>query len=152
MSGSASPATTNTLPASTSTSSATINSEAPGSPDPLLKVLRSGGLCAGGQVCNDEIVIGVDGSWVRTPSAEAGVLPADELEHLRTLIDSKSNGLSSLKVAGTPSCPSAADGMDVTYTFHSGSDVVALSNCDVDLGQTNELLQLVADIVNEIAG
>ena len=117
--------------------------------DLILEIVREGGLCAGDQVCREKITVSMHGKWVRTPGAERGSISRQDVDRLLHLIDDETTGPSTITTSAEISCPSAHDGQDLTYVFHSRS-TWTVSNCNADLTQSSPLLELVGQIVAQI--
>jgi hypothetical protein len=124
------------------------------SSDVLLKVSYDGGLVPdrkGGHTGHSEFVIMRDGKYYRVSdvlSKSKGTLQTDDLNELISQIDDADFvALKSRKF--TETCPSAYDGVEVTYSFHTRKRLEVLASCKVVIDAKSPLFVKVHEILNK---
>jgi hypothetical protein len=99
---------------------------------PLASMSVSGGLCPD-EPCDDRVVVDADGAWQRIRKgrvAYASRLGADQLDGLRRAVAASGITAGSLP-AFTGTCPTAYDGIEVTYVFEAPDGAHSASSCTV---------------------
>lgn len=108
--------------------------------DVILRWTAEGGLCPDGRVCAAGYEIRADGTWTSTTDTSRGTLGGDLLKELTDAMSDGVASLRSLRKKDVRSCPSAADGSDITVTFETAQGPVTISNCDVIFDVDNPVL------------
>jgi hypothetical protein len=137
-----------------STTKPPVTAPAPG---PLVEYSASGGMCID-RVCGVEVTIHRDGTWQATRGTRQadGRLEPSTVGQLSARIEREIHTLADLKPA-PELCPEAYDGSNLTFSFHTGTTSVTVTNCDRDnpannreIPSTNALLLSTTRLVNSL--
>lgn len=120
----------------------TVTEEEVSSSDVMAMVERSGGLCPGNRACGDKITIYRDGKMTKAGTGEEVKMATEDAEKLRNAITKKNVEMLKLKKF-TGLCPTAYDGMEVSYIFVVDGKEERISSCEYEISEASLLIGLV---------
>ncbi len=120
----------------------TVTEEEAISSDVMATVERSGGLCPGNRVCGDKITIYRDGKMTKAGTGEIAKMVSEDAEKLSGEITKKNVEMLKLKKF-TGLCPTAYDGMEVTYIFVVDGKEEKISSCEYEVSEDSLIIGLV---------
>jgi hypothetical protein len=125
--------------------------------DVLLKVSYDGGLVpdrksiSGGHTGHSEFVVTRDGKYSIdgdvAPKSKGELQGSDLNELVGQINDADFVALRSRKFTGE--CPTAYDGVEVTYSFHTRTGVEIIASCEVEIDAKSPLFIKVGEILKE---
>ena len=115
----------------------------------VMQVRYTGGMCPYG-ACETLLTVNRDGSFSRTSGkgpAQTGVLDTAKVAALSTEI-ARADFARIKSVPFTGTCPTAYDGQELIYTFHTASGPEEIASCKVQVDADSALFKAVQAVLD----
>jgi hypothetical protein len=116
--------------------------------DPVLTLVTRGGRCVYG-LCESRLVVHRDGAYtlvVGKDAPRAGHVSRASVDALATAVATADFGrIRSVKFTGT--CPTAYDGSELVYTFHTAPGAPEIASCTVAIDAHSPLFEATEAVV-----
>jgi len=121
---------------------------------PVVGIRSFGGLCPGGVVCQSELTIFADGTYLAVHddmSESRGQLNPGKVEALVDIIrQTDFEAVRARPFTGT--CPTAYDGQESVFAFYTGSGVEEVDSCQTEIDSNSPLFRSLQELETAIWG
>lgn len=121
---------------------------------PVVGIRSFGGLCPGGEVCQSELTIFADGTYLVVHddmSGSRGQLNPGKVEALVEIIrQTDFEAVRARPFTGT--CPTAYDGQESVFAFYTGGGVEEVDSCQTEIDSNSPLFRSLQELEAAIWG